>query len=187
MTDDLKARLREACFLAFFDGESGVGTDDFGTAVEAADRIAALEAALADMTQQRDAAMALTAAAYEDAASYAEDGFEKIERLLPFATDYGNACAHTGQHEAAERIADGIRARTHADALTALSRIEAQAEARGMRKAAEEWVNVRVEGGHAAAAAAAAALMAYSDHILALADATEVTASSAPAHIEGAK
>lgn len=55
---------------------------------------------------------------------------------------------------------------TLTEAIAALSRIEAQAEARGMRKAAEEWVNVWGEG-------AAGMVMAYSDHIHALADMTQ--------------
>lgn len=38
MTDDLVKRLRDSCYLAFDDG-----TNDYATAIEAADRIEALE------------------------------------------------------------------------------------------------------------------------------------------------
>jgi hypothetical protein len=58
MTDEkLIARLRYACYLAFDDG-----TNDFGTAPEAADRIEAL-------TKERDEADDLTKAAFADGAS----------------------------------------------------------------------------------------------------------------------
>jgi hypothetical protein len=50
MTDqELIARLRGACYLAFDDG-----TNDFGTAPEAADRIEELEAKLAQMQRTLD-------------------------------------------------------------------------------------------------------------------------------------
>jgi hypothetical protein len=41
MIDDLVKRLRESCYLAFEDG-----TNDYSSAIEAADRIEQLEAAL---------------------------------------------------------------------------------------------------------------------------------------------
>jgi hypothetical protein len=41
MTDDLVKRLRESCYVAFDDG-----TNDYSTAIEAADRIEQLELAL---------------------------------------------------------------------------------------------------------------------------------------------
>ena len=41
MTDDLVKRLRDSCYLAFDDN-----TNDYATAIEAADRIETLEAAL---------------------------------------------------------------------------------------------------------------------------------------------
>jgi hypothetical protein len=47
--------------------------------------------------------------ALEEAANVADE-WEPLERLLPFGNDDQNECAHTGQHEAAERIAAAIRA-----------------------------------------------------------------------------
>jgi len=44
MTDDLVKRLRDSCYLAFDDG-----TNDYGAADEAADRIEKLEAALREI------------------------------------------------------------------------------------------------------------------------------------------
>jgi len=41
MTDDLVKRLRESCYVAFDDG-----TNDYSTAIESADRIEKLQAAL---------------------------------------------------------------------------------------------------------------------------------------------
>lgn len=46
MTDDLVKCLRDSCYLAFDDG-----TNDYGAADEAADRIEKLEAALDDALQ----------------------------------------------------------------------------------------------------------------------------------------
>jgi len=43
MTDDLVKRLRDSCYLAFDDG-----TNDYSTAIEAADRIEVLEKAICD-------------------------------------------------------------------------------------------------------------------------------------------
>jgi len=47
MTDDLVKRLRDSCYLAFDDG-----TNDYSTAIEAADRIEALEAEVKRLEQQ---------------------------------------------------------------------------------------------------------------------------------------
>ena len=188
MTDDLK------CAECDCDGnaENCTWIKSGSSGDEAADRIATLEAALADMTQQRDAAMAgavkvkplvfspwrsggcmgcpqpfqffitqmqdqngdflchwdsstyktldeakahaqacylppdpdrllaLTAAAYEDAAAVIEDNMRHAKEL--------------GREIWA--IPD-LRTRTTANALAALSRIEARAEARGMRICAD--------------------------------------------------
>jgi len=48
----------------------------------------------------------------ERCAKIAED-FECLGRLLPFASDAENNAAHTGQYEAAERIAAAIRNGSH--------------------------------------------------------------------------
>jgi hypothetical protein len=45
-----------------------------------------------------------------EAAAKVADEWEPLERLLPFGNHDQNECAHTGQHEAAERIAAAIRA-----------------------------------------------------------------------------
>jgi hypothetical protein len=46
MTDDLVKRLRDSCYLAFDDN-----TNDYATAIEAADRIEQLEAALREIKE----------------------------------------------------------------------------------------------------------------------------------------
>lgn len=86
---------------------------------------------------ERDAALAQVAGAYEAAKEFADE-WDTIERLLPFMDDKSNACAHTGQHEARERIANGIRALTPADALAALSRRDAQMRAEGRKEGLRE-------------------------------------------------
>ncbi len=78
---------------------------------------------LSALTPDPDRMLALTAAAYEDAAKEIDCG-----------GCYGK-CLVSGECHA--EMALDIRALTPSDALAALSRIEAQAESRGMRKAAE--------------------------------------------------
>lgn len=53
---------------------------------------------------------AAAAAAFEEAAKIADE-FDLIETLLPLCGEVENSAAKTGQSEAAERIAEAIRAR----------------------------------------------------------------------------
>lgn len=103
------------------------------------ENLAAEEGAMMILTQtiaERDAAhqalsesQALLAMWPELAAHFAEEIWEPVEHLLVFGDDKANAAAKTGQHEAAERIARGIRALTPADAQAALdARINAAKE-----------------------------------------------------------
>jgi len=241
MTDDLKAP--ERIWVSAPDSDNEVqcwcDPDEGGTEYIRADRIAALEAALADMTQQRDAAMAGAVKVRElvwkeeprngwkrgvsHAAGYhlirRDDGwhygnhdggiFDTIEAAKAAAqADYearimsalipdpdrmlaltaaaepvcylptktvewldtydGPACAtRTAVHNRPIKTDGGVPVyRIPANALAALSRIEAQAEARGMRKAAE----------HFAANALGRTVTSMHREILALADATEAAA-----------
>jgi hypothetical protein len=52
---------------------------------------------------------AITRAALRRAAYYADEVWEPLDKLLPFASEEMNKAAHTGQYEAAERIAMSIR------------------------------------------------------------------------------
>jgi hypothetical protein len=52
---------------------------------------------------------AIVRVALEVAAYYADEVWEPLDKLLPFASEEMNKAAHTGQYEAAERIAMSIR------------------------------------------------------------------------------
>ena len=104
---------------------------------------------LSALTPDPDRLLALTAAAYGDAAAVIEDNVRHAKEL--------------GREIWA--IPD-LRTRIPSDALAALSRIEAQAEARGMRKAAR-----LADEGYAAGS-----MGNPGHHILALAEATEAAA-----------
>ena len=103
---------------------------DFATADDAKQAIQAR--ILSALTPDPDRMLALTAAAYEDAAQHARCQFD--DRGNSRAGHYSEMDWTDGYAAACGAAADRIRALTHTDAL---SRIEAQAEARGMRKAAE--------------------------------------------------
>jgi uncharacterized protein YhaN len=122
MTDDLKARLRGSCYLAFEDG-----TNDYGSAPDAADRIEELEEALTH-------SQAEVAAAYERAAVLADYFMQTCmdqETDPEVLTGYGR-----GMYFCAKQYQTEIRALATPDQTTALDTIRAEAREQGMRDAA---------------------------------------------------
>ncbi len=77
----------------------------------------------AALHDELDRLLAARAVALEEAAHYADEIWEPMETLLPFADKSANEAAHTGQWEAAERIASGIRALATTDSTEALERV----------------------------------------------------------------
>ena len=145
MTDDLKAPER------IWVGEDAIQMGDEGAHVtfdpEAthleyvrADRIATLEAALADMTRQRDAAMAQVVLTNDGVQAQLAEGIGAILRKFCDSDHASRARHHL--HEMPKRdwdtlitmLADAVVS-IPANALAAISRIEAQAEVRGWNNA----------------------------------------------------
>lgn len=150
MTDDLKAPERIWAWEQIERGiPSGAGdwmTHQTGGTVEyvRADRIATLEAALADMAQQRDRQydmnthliVKLTKAEAERDAAMA--GAVKVRKTVMDLPSLVTGYKDEGDEGTLEWVSreDILAALTSADAITeALSRIEAQAEARGCNNA----------------------------------------------------
>jgi hypothetical protein len=72
---------------------------------------------------------AIVRAALLRAAYYTEEVWEPLDKLLPFASEEMNKAAHTGQYEAAERIAITIRSLASDPAEVAAI----------IKKAGEDW------------------------------------------------
>lgn len=134
MTDDLKARLRGSCYLAFEDG-----TNDYGSAPDAADRIEQLEAALTQSREEMAKLLAMNDAGYDTvtkravAAAYerAADAAEDYPRVAP---DYDEWTRYDEQIAHSQKC---IRALATPDQTTALDTIRAEAREQGMREAAQ--------------------------------------------------
>lgn len=119
MTDDLKARLRGSCYLAFEDG-----TNDYGSAPDAADRIEELEEALTP-------SQAEVAAAYERAAVLADYFMQTCmdqETNPEVLTGYGR-----GMYFCAKQYQTEIRALATPDQTSALDAVREEARAQGMQ------------------------------------------------------